>query len=79
MGESPWNCRGSGIWFYPNIINTGLGVSLPVQADPFVITTVKKSEAKAMTRVANETLNPVWNQTFDFVVEDALHCLLHTC
>ena len=27
-------------------------------------------------QVLNETLNPVWNQTFDFVVEDALHELL---
>jgi Ca2+-dependent lipid-binding protein len=23
-----------------------------------------------------DTLNPIWNQTFDFMVEDALHDLL---
>lgn len=28
------------------------------------------------SQVLNDTLNPVWNQTFDFVVEDALHDML---
>lgn len=28
------------------------------------------------SQVLNNTLNPVWNQTFDFVVEDGLHDLL---
>ncbi|GMI92476.1 SYNAPTOTAGMIN HOMOLOG E, synaptotagmin 5, ARABIDOPSIS THALIANA SYNAPTOTAGMIN HOMOLOG E [Hibiscus trionum] len=51
-------------------------VDLNGKADPFVVLTMKKSESKAKTRVANETLNPVWNQTFDFVVEDALHEML---
>ena len=27
-------------------------------------------------QVVNESLNPTWNQTFDFVVEDGLHDLL---
>ncbi|MBA0574266.1 hypothetical protein Golob_001493 [Gossypium lobatum] len=43
------------------------------KADPFVVLTLKKAERTAKTRAANETLNPVWDQTFDFVVEDALH------
>jgi Ca2+-dependent lipid-binding protein len=28
------------------------------------------------SQVVNESLNPVWNQTFDFVVEDGLHDML---
>ncbi|XP_010555014.1 PREDICTED: synaptotagmin-4 [Tarenaya hassleriana] len=46
------------------------------KADPFVVITMKKSDVKAKTRVVPDSLNPVWNQTFDFVVEDALHELL---
>ncbi|KAF5743330.1 synaptotagmin-4 [Tripterygium wilfordii] len=46
------------------------------KADPFVVLTMKKSEKKERTRVINNSLNPVWNQTFDFVVEDALHDML---
>ncbi|XP_004291438.1 PREDICTED: synaptotagmin-4-like [Fragaria vesca subsp. vesca] len=43
------------------------------KADPYVVLLMKKSEAKQKTRVITNNLNPVWNQTFDFMVEDALH------
>lgn len=46
------------------------------KSDPFVILTMKKSQTKNKTRVVNESLNPVWNQTFDFLVEDGLHDML---
>ncbi|CAA0822769.1 Synaptotagmin-5 [Striga hermonthica] len=46
------------------------------KSDPFVVLLMKKAGQKNKTRVLNDTLNPVWNQTFDFVVEDALHELL---
>ncbi|XP_031484036.1 synaptotagmin-5 [Nymphaea colorata] len=46
------------------------------KSDPFVVVQMKKTEAKNKTRVVNESLNPVWNQTFDFVVEDGLHDML---
>lgn len=46
------------------------------KADPYVVVAMKKTEVKNKTRVANDNLNPVWNQTFDFVVEDGLHDML---
>lgn len=46
------------------------------KADPYVVLTMKKSQTRNKTRVVNDSLNPVWNQTFDFVVEDGLHDLL---
>ncbi|GFP83597.1 synaptotagmin-5 [Phtheirospermum japonicum] len=46
------------------------------KADPYVVLTLKKTESKHKTRVVNDSLNPVWNQTFDFVVEDGLHDML---
>ncbi|GFZ08336.1 calcium-dependent lipid-binding (CaLB domain) family protein [Actinidia rufa] len=51
-------------------------VDIMGKSDPFVVLIMKKSEQKNKTRVVNNTLNPVWNQTFDFVVEDGLHDLL---
>ncbi|KMZ56317.1 Synaptotagmin-1 [Zostera marina] len=46
------------------------------KAEPYVVLQMKKSESKNKTRVVNESLNPAWNQTFDFVVEDGLHDML---
>ncbi|XP_057509901.1 synaptotagmin-5-like [Actinidia eriantha] len=46
------------------------------KADPYVVLILKKTETKNKTRVVNDCLNPVWNQTFDFVVEDGLHDML---
>ncbi|KAL1563439.1 Synaptotagmin-5 [Salvia divinorum] len=46
------------------------------KADPYVVLTMKKTGSKNKTRVVDECLNPVWNQTFDFVVEDGLHDML---
>ncbi|XP_047338397.1 synaptotagmin-4-like isoform X2 [Impatiens glandulifera] len=51
-------------------------VDLMGKSDPFVVLIMKKSNQKNKSRVVNNSLNPVWNQTFDFVVEDALHDLL---
>ncbi|XP_074335420.1 synaptotagmin-4-like [Apium graveolens] len=51
-------------------------VDLNGKSDPFVILIMRKIEQKQKTRVVHNSLDPVWNQTFDFVVEDALHDLL---
>lgn len=51
-------------------------VDMMGKADPYVVLLMKKSETKNKTRVVNDSLNPVWNQTFDFVVEDGLHDML---
>ncbi|GAB2231759.1 hypothetical protein Droror1_Dr00010771 [Drosera rotundifolia] len=37
---------------------------------------MKKSQSGNKARVVNESLDPVWNQTFDFLVEDGLHDML---
>ncbi|KAG8656841.1 hypothetical protein MANES_03G013200v8 [Manihot esculenta] len=51
-------------------------VDLMGKADPFVVLKMKKSDKKVKTKVIYENLNPVWNQTFDFLIEDALHDML---
>lgn len=55
-----------------NLTSTDLGG----KADPYVVLTTKKTDAKKKTRVVPKNLNPEWDQTFDFVVEDALHDML---
>lgn len=51
-------------------------VDLMGKSDPYVVLSMRKTETRNKTRVVNDSLNPVWNQTFDFVVEDALHDML---
>lgn len=46
------------------------------KADPYVVLTLRKAGTKNKTRVVMDNLNPVWNQTFDFLVEDGLHDML---
>ncbi|KAJ6794786.1 synaptotagmin-5-like [Iris pallida] len=46
------------------------------KSDPYVVVSMKKNTSKNKTRVVNESLNPIWNQTFDFMVEDGLHDML---
>lgn len=46
------------------------------KSDPYVVVSMKKTTSKNKTRVVNESLNPIWNQTFDFMVEDGLHDML---
>ncbi|KAK4757764.1 hypothetical protein SAY87_019065 [Trapa incisa] len=46
------------------------------KSDPYVMLKMKKSTEKYRTRVLHDILNPVWNQTFDMVVEDGLHDML---
>ncbi|KAE8654509.1 Synaptotagmin-5 [Hibiscus syriacus] len=51
-------------------------VDLMGKSDPYAVLTMKKSDAINRTRVVNNSSNPVWNQTFDFVFEDGLHDML---
>ncbi|KAL8128821.1 hypothetical protein V2J09_017976 [Rumex salicifolius] len=46
------------------------------KADPYVVVKMKKSETRNKTRVVNDSLEPVWNQTFDLLVENGLHDML---
>ncbi|XP_054788803.1 synaptotagmin-4-like [Prosopis cineraria] len=46
------------------------------KTNAYVVLMLKKADQKLRTRVAASGVNPVWNQTFDFVVEDALHEML---
>lgn len=53
-----------------------IAVDLNNQSDPYVVIKMKKSDARKTTRVISKCLNPEWNQTFDFMVEDALHDMI---
>ncbi|KAL8152642.1 hypothetical protein V2J09_010402 [Rumex salicifolius] len=46
------------------------------KSDPYVVVKMKKTGSKNKTRVVNESLDPVWNQTFDFLVENGLNDML---
>ncbi|KAJ7535342.1 hypothetical protein O6H91_12G029200 [Diphasiastrum complanatum] len=46
------------------------------KADPYAVLTLKKSDQKKKTKVVYQELNPQWNQTLDFLVEDAMHEML---
>ncbi|KAL3674991.1 hypothetical protein R1sor_024939 [Riccia sorocarpa] len=46
-------------------------------SDPFVVLKMRKSKSKKQTKVVYKSLNPEWNQTLDFLVEDAIHDMLH--
>ncbi|CAM6096368.1 unnamed protein product [Calypogeia fissa] len=44
--------------------------------DPYVVLKTRKSRARKQTKVVYKSLNPEWNQTFDFLVEDGIHEML---
>eukprot|EP00250_Pteridium_aquilinum_P031615 c4393_g1_i1 orf=482-2194(+) len=44
--------------------------------DAYVVLRMKKSDARKTTKVVPKSLNPEWNQHYDFMVEDALHDML---
>ncbi|XP_073106873.1 synaptotagmin-5-like isoform X2 [Elaeis guineensis] len=46
------------------------------KSDPYVVLKLMKTEMRNRTRVVKESLNPIWDETFDFLVEDGLHDLL---
>ncbi|XP_038973286.1 synaptotagmin-5-like [Phoenix dactylifera] len=46
------------------------------KSDTYVVLKMMKTRTRNKTRVVNQSLNPIWNQTFDFVVEDALRDML---
>ncbi|KAG1327896.1 Synaptotagmin-5 [Cocos nucifera] len=46
------------------------------KSDPYVVVKMMKTEMRNRTRVVKESLNPIWEETFDFLVEDGLHDLL---
>ncbi|XP_057421574.1 synaptotagmin-5-like isoform X2 [Lotus japonicus] len=53
------------------------GLDFMGKSDPFVVLTLRKAKSKEeirhKTKVVNQSLNPVWIETFPFNVEDGLH------